>query len=195
MNEDNPATIDSVGGVDLRMALLPQRLKAAADYYTVAIGKWHLGARQRANLPGRRGFDHHFGFLTGGEDHFTQVGYEAANAIDLWAADASDAAAREGGAPALDRNGTYSCELYAAEAARVVMAHDPSRPLFMYQAWHDTHAAGPGGWREGLRHFSRARRPRARPRLPPPRGRKRAASAPGRATATCGGAARRAPRP
>jgi arylsulfatase B len=140
VNEDNPATIDSVGGVDLRMALLPQRLKAAADYYTVAIGKWHLGARQRANLPGRRGFDHHFGFLTGGEDHFTQVGYEAANAIDLWAADASDAAAREGGAPALDRNGTYSCELYAAEAARVVMAHDPSRPLFLYQAWHDTHA-------------------------------------------------------
>ena len=39
VNEDNPATIDSVGGVDLRMALLPQRLKAAADYYTVAIGK------------------------------------------------------------------------------------------------------------------------------------------------------------
>ena len=111
------------------MALLPQRLKAAADYYTVAIGKWHLGARQRANLPGRRGFDHHFGFLTGGEDHFTQVGYEAANAIDLWAADASDAAARAARPRRPQRH--VLCELYAAEAARVVMAHDLSRPLFV----------------------------------------------------------------
>ena len=36
------------------------------------VGKSHLGARSPANLPINRGFDVHFGFLKGGEDHYTQ---------------------------------------------------------------------------------------------------------------------------
>ena len=32
------------GGADLRMALLPQRMKAAG-YRTAMSGKWHVGAR------------------------------------------------------------------------------------------------------------------------------------------------------
>eukprot|EP01047_Picozoa_sp_COSAG01_P065834 COSAG01_NODE_8966_length_2600_cov_4.632947_6_plen_84_part_01 len=35
-------------------------------------GKGHLGARTPSNLMINRGFDRHFGFLKGGEDHLTQ---------------------------------------------------------------------------------------------------------------------------
>ena len=96
--------------------------------------EWHLGARQWPNLPANRGFDHHFGFLTGGEDHYTQAAYEAAVAghkpVDLW----------QGHAPAFGRNGTYSCTLYAEEARRLIAAHDASKPLFLYAAFQNTHA-------------------------------------------------------
>lgn len=98
--------------------------------------EWHLGARQWPNIPTNRGFDHHFGFLTGGEDHYTQRAYEAevhgrSLPVDLW----------HNAAPAYRRNGTaYSCELYAAEATRLIRAHDPRTPLFLYAAFQNTHA-------------------------------------------------------
>ena len=64
--------LNSTAGVDLRMTFLPAKLKQAG-YATAMIGKSHLGARSVAHLPINRGFDQHFGFLGGGEDHFTQV--------------------------------------------------------------------------------------------------------------------------
>lgn len=52
------------------MTLLPEKLKKAG-YSTQGVGKWHCGCRSEANLPNNRGFDNYFGFLGGGEDHFT----------------------------------------------------------------------------------------------------------------------------
>jgi arylsulfatase I/J len=131
--------IENPGGADLRMTLLPQRLKQVGNYYTALVGKWHVGARSRRNLPTHRGFDHHFGFLKGGEDHFTQINVDDKDVpfVDLWA--------HEG--PAYGRNGTYSTRLYAEEAVRVVIQaaassaarHDHPRPLFLYQSWQAMH--------------------------------------------------------
>ena len=64
VNQGNPRCVGTKGGVDLRMALLPEKLKRAG-YATAIIGKWHLGARSVHNLPVNRGFDYHFGFLGG----------------------------------------------------------------------------------------------------------------------------------
>lgn len=51
-------------------------------------GKGHLGARTPANLMINRGFDRHFGFLKGGENHQTQClgdrGFPSGNGPDLW---------------------------------------------------------------------------------------------------------------
>jgi arylsulfatase A-like enzyme len=75
VNQGNPRCVGTLGGIDLRMMLLPEKLKQAG-YTTAMIGKGHLGARSVHNLPTNRGFDYHFGFLGGGEHHFTQRSYE-----------------------------------------------------------------------------------------------------------------------
>ena len=72
VNQNNNCNLVTYpGGADLRMTLLPERLRGAG-YRTAMTGKWHCGARSAANLPANRGFDSHFGFLKGGEDHITQ---------------------------------------------------------------------------------------------------------------------------
>ena len=47
-----------------------------------------MGARTPANLMINRGFDAHFGFLKGGEDHYSQgsgsANGEGPGTIDLW---------------------------------------------------------------------------------------------------------------
>ena len=59
-------------GADVRMTMLPKKLKAAG-YVSYQIGKWHAGDYSFEQVPTARGFDHSFGYLTGGEDHFEQV--------------------------------------------------------------------------------------------------------------------------
>eukprot|EP01079_Euglenida_sp_SAG-EU17-18_P007264 gene7264-1297_t len=129
VNQKNPSEADVVGGIDMRMTIISQKLKSAG-YATDIIGTWHCGAVTVGNLPVNRGFDHHLGFLTGGEDHYTQKGYECLGSVDLW----------EDHGPAYGRNGTYSCNLYTEEAVNVIRGHDPAIPLFLYMPYHDTHA-------------------------------------------------------
>jgi hypothetical protein len=70
------------------MTTIAQKLKAAVPpFETHFVGKWHCGARSPANLPIRRGFDTHLGFLKGMEDHFTQrsdFNMYAEKYVDLW---------------------------------------------------------------------------------------------------------------
>ena len=96
VSESNPDTIDSPGGADLRMTLLPQKLRLAG-YYTALLGKWHVGARQSVNLPSRRGFDHFFGILSGSADHYSSRAWEAdckSRTLRPRAEDAHEACAR-----------------------------------------------------------------------------------------------------
>eukprot|EP01064_Diplonema_japonicum_P008072 TRINITY_DN15601_c0_g1_i1.p1 TRINITY_DN15601_c0_g1~~TRINITY_DN15601_c0_g1_i1.p1 ORF type:complete len:512 (+),score=90.07 TRINITY_DN15601_c0_g1_i1:51-1538(+) len=129
VNEENPVGVGVPGGIDIKMTLLPQKLKKVG-YKTAMVGKWHCGARSDANLPINRGFDHHLGFLTGGEDHFTQIAGSTSPYVDLWL----------NTKPAIGRNGTYSCYLYGDEAVNVIENHDTTSPLFLYIPFHDTHA-------------------------------------------------------
>lgn len=137
-NKNNLVT--NPGGADLRMTLLPQVLRnAPRAYSTHMIGKWHVGARSNANLPIRRGFDAHFGFLKGGEDHINQRSGDAGlKFVDLW----------RDRTPAYGENGTFSTHLYAREAQTVIRDHvqrhsakneDDVPPLFMFLAWQATH--------------------------------------------------------
>ena len=110
---NNNNLVTNPGGADLRMTLLPERLRAAG-YRTAMTGKWHVGARSNSNLPIARGFDSHFGFLKGGEDHITQQSSDGNRTfVDLW---------RDHG-PAFGENGTFSTYMYTREAVRVINEH------------------------------------------------------------------------
>ena len=69
-NKNNDVT--NPGGADLRMTLLPQKLKAAG-FATAIVGKWHVGLDHPRATPNGRGFDTSKGYLTAAEDHWTQV--------------------------------------------------------------------------------------------------------------------------
>eukprot|EP00750_Incisomonas_marina_P008916 INCI15739.1.p1 GENE.INCI15739.1~~INCI15739.1.p1 ORF type:complete len:339 (+),score=51.19 INCI15739.1:177-1193(+) len=153
---NNNNLVTNPGGADLRMQLLPQRLKEVGGYNTSLVGKWHVGARSADNLPINRGFDQHFGFLKGGEDHQNQhsndndEGKRPISVVDLW----RDRQAAE------NENGTFSTIMYAREAVRVIRDHgaalrdgspDHGR-LFMFLSWQAAHTPleAPPGW--PLRH-------------------------------------------
>lgn len=151
VNEKNGGTCDS-GGIDLRMKLLPEKLRSAG-FRSYMLGKGHIGARSDANLPVNRGLcvslvclftcppaccgrdgwltmiaaaascsDHHLGFLGGGEDHYTQ---RVKAGVDLW----------NDHAPAYGMNGTYSCYLYSDRAVALIEDHAQNfadKGMFMY---------------------------------------------------------------
>lgn len=150
----NPSDTAAVG-INLKAAMLPQVLKRAG-YTTHQIGKWHQGFYAPQFTPRGRGFDTSFGFLMGGEDHFTScqacpnqipapdyanhsiscppspfrcmVKCPQDGGVDLYRNDG----------PALGENGTYTAYLWAREAARVIEENDGS-PMFMYLALHNVH--------------------------------------------------------
>jgi len=126
--------------MDVRFTTLADKLREAG-YSTHQLGKWHLGMSAPAYLPKNRGFDTSFGYLGGGEDHFSQryiqapggifpQNITACGVVDLWNTTQ----------PAFGENGTYSAFLYTAEAERIIREHNQSRPMFIYYAAQETHA-------------------------------------------------------
>lgn len=103
--------------------LLPQALKEAG-YETAIVGKWHLGHADRKYWPRQRGFDHQYGPLIGEIDYFT---HEQHGVVD-WYRD--NRVVREKG---------YSTTLFGDEAVRLIKAHDPAVPLYLYLAFNAPH--------------------------------------------------------
>jgi arylsulfatase A-like enzyme len=111
-------------GLPVAERTLPQALKGAG-YRTAITGKWYLGDSRPAYLPTRRGFDHQYGHYTGAIDYFQHT---RDGGLD-WHRD--DKALREEG---------YSTQLIAREAVRLINAHDPAKPLFLYVPFNAPHA-------------------------------------------------------
>ena len=98
-----------------------------AGYQTWFLGKWHLGHQRRAYLPNERGWDHSYGSLTGGLDHYSH------NSDVLM------------GVPDWHRNGSpveeegHTTDLYTREALRLIGERDTERPFLLYLAWNAPH--------------------------------------------------------
>lgn len=119
----NPLPKNTSTGLPLSERTLADQL-GAAGYQTALVGKWHLGGRNLAYHPNRRGFDHFYGHVTGGVGYYDKV---------------------HGGGYDWQRNGEtlredgYTTHLIANEAVRLIEARDPERPLFLYAAFGAPH--------------------------------------------------------
>jgi len=133
-------------GLPLEFSTMPQLLKAHFNYFTVMVGKWHLGMRSPAYLPTRRGFDRFFGYYTGVMDywgHFDDEGF------GVWGA-ALHQDGENGGLPQplYNTTGQYSSEAMLAKATDYLheYANASARgtqgpPLFLYFALQSIHSA------------------------------------------------------
>lgn len=103
--------------------LLPEALHDAG-YETALVGKWHLGHADQKYWPRQRGFDHFYGALVGEIDHFK---HEAHGVGDWYR-----------GNTRIEEPG-YDTTLFGDEAVRLIGAHDPKQPLFLYLAFTAPH--------------------------------------------------------
>jgi len=112
-------------GLDTGITTLAEELRRA-NYTTHIVGKWHLGFCNKKFWPTNRGFDHHYGFLNGGQSYFSHTrdgGY------DFW----------DDEEVSLTSNGTYSTTLIQDRAVDLISRHDNSKPLFMYVPFQSVH--------------------------------------------------------
>eukprot|EP01084_Bolivina_argentea_P010244 19074_1 len=127
-------------GINLAYTMLPQKL-ALGGYVSYHIGKWHQGLMTDAYLPINRGFNYSFGFLSGGEHHFSEqtgaqcnVNGATFHVVDFF----------ENGSPAYGKNGTYDAYQYCNAAVNIIETHSQKytdeQPLFLYYALHNTHS-------------------------------------------------------
>jgi arylsulfatase A-like enzyme len=103
--------------------LLPQALKEAG-YKTAIIGKWHLGHADRKYWPRQRGFDYQYGPLIGEIDYFT---HEQHGVLDWY----------RNNKPMKEKG--YSTTLIGNDAVKLITAHDPTVPLYLYLTFNAPH--------------------------------------------------------
>eukprot|EP00057_Strongylocentrotus_purpuratus_P012984 XP_011667458.1 PREDICTED: arylsulfatase B [Strongylocentrotus purpuratus] len=104
------------------------------------VGKWHIGFYLDACTPTERGFDSFFGFLVGGEDHYTHSGHcEVYNADDGSTKTLSGHDLHANKTPVFDYEGQYSTHLFTNKTIDAIERHDKTKPLFMYLAYQAVH--------------------------------------------------------
>jgi arylsulfatase A-like enzyme len=116
-----PAVADY--GLDTSEWLMPQCLKEVG-YETAIIGKWHLGHGDKKFWPKQRGFDYQYGAMIGEVDYFT---HDVEGVLD-WFRD-NEPVKEEG----------YTTTLLGKDAARLIEAHDLSKPLYLYLTFNASH--------------------------------------------------------
>ena len=108
------------------------------------VGKWHQGFYAPQYLPTSRGFDSYLGFLSGCEDHLSQINccgpcnqteYGIGKVVDIFGDDS----------PAYDSHGLWNGHSFSQRAVDVIANHSTAEaaegaPLFLYMALHNTHA-------------------------------------------------------
>ncbi len=100
-------------------------LLRAEGYATAMIGKWHLGAHRPECLPTRRGFDYHFGCYSSGVDYYTKEKF----GVRDWYRNEE---------PVAD-DAEYATDSLTDDAVRLIAAHDPATPLFLYLPYTAPH--------------------------------------------------------
>lgn len=126
-------------GVPLTETFLGEKLQAAG-YSTAMVGKWHLGMHMPQYLPTSRGFDKHYGILTGGGGHYTHLSVSqefTPRGEKTQTRVFSGQNLVEGNSLSPDSESpTHSTELYSSKAAAYVTEMSESdQPWFLYLSY------------------------------------------------------------
>jgi len=136
------ATAGGPHGVPLNETFLPEVLKHEG-YRTHAVGKWHLGGHAWEFTPVFRGYESYLGFLGGGESYFDHalrwLETTGGNSDYDFSRQTGERCGEGCGTVELSANNHYSTHLLTAEAERLIDAHDPSEPFFLYLAYQAVH--------------------------------------------------------
>jgi arylsulfatase B len=119
-------------------SLLPSYLKNCCNYSTHAVGKWHLGLSKKQYLPTERGFDDHFGYWYGCEDHFRHHIYGGYDFVD------------NHNIAFNDYNGSFSDPIFMEKAVSIITQRNQEQleaekkdetvnPFFLYLAFQNIH--------------------------------------------------------
>jgi len=103
--------------------LLSQAIKEAG-YETAIIGEWHLGHADRKYWPTQRGFDYQYGPLIGEIDYFT---HKQHGVLDWY----------RNNKPVNEQG--YSTTLLGNDAVKLLTAHNPAVPLYLYLTFNAPH--------------------------------------------------------
>lgn len=118
-------------------------------YINYMIGKWHLGASSVCDLPTARGFDYHWGYLSGQVDYWSKLHPTYRKFKDMTYADKDCCYSYN----AQDST-TYSTFLYRDKAVDIIETHDYSKnPMFLYlslQAVHNPWIDDNGTYNTGI---------------------------------------------
>ena len=127
-------------GLPLTEKTFAERLKPVG-YRTGIIGKWHLGASFPFR-PSQRGFDHFYGFLSGGHSYWPD---SVTTQLDLYSANGNlNYSVNEGGKLPLSRNDQvgafeeYLTTALSRDAAAFVK--QGSEPFLLYLAYNAPHS-------------------------------------------------------
>ncbi|XP_066269872.1 arylsulfatase B-like isoform X8 [Branchiostoma lanceolatum] len=129
-------------GLALNETILPQYMKQLG-YTTRMVGKWHLGHHAWEFTPTYRGFDSYYGYLTGKDNYYDHTDDESNSKEEVRILGYKGLDLRNGTEPVWTENGTYSTELFATEAERIIASHDTSKPLFLYLPHQAVHSGNP----------------------------------------------------
>lgn len=103
-------------------------------YSNHIVGKWHLGHYKKEYTPLFRGFDSHLGYWTGHQDYFDHTAMETGT----WGLDM-----RRNLTVAYDLHGKYTTDVISNESEKIILAHNTSKPLFLYVAHAGVHSGNP----------------------------------------------------
>jgi len=113
----------------LDQKLIAERL-GDAGYKTHLVGKWHLGYCSWRCTPTHRGFDTHYGFLSGGIDRYSKIAQHTDGLFDWWNNEESVRTAA----------GDYGEIQLTDHAVKLIEDHDSaSGPMFMYVSYGNVH--------------------------------------------------------
>ncbi|CAM9326925.1 unnamed protein product [Choristocarpus tenellus] len=129
-------------GVSLDEKFLGQKLRDEG-YATAHVGKWHLGMHMDQYTPLERGFDHHYGILTGGGGHYSHISVSQSFSPRQGGLTRTFSGLNlvEDGNIAKDNHSPkHSTELYSAKATEYVKAMSATGdPWFLYLAYQAIH--------------------------------------------------------